>query len=87
MHTDVQHGLLLGPTPRSLLATSRTAVPTLLTVGDVADLLRTSRKSVYALIERGQLPGVVRIGRRVRVRQDALVDWLRQNTHAIAGKD
>ena len=48
MHTDVQHGLLLGPTPRSLLATSRTAVPTLLTVGDVADLLRTSLKAVVS---------------------------------------
>jgi excisionase family DNA binding protein len=51
----------------------------LLTVPEVADLLRTSRMAVYAMIERGQLPGVTRIGRRVLVRSDALVEWLDQN--------
>jgi excisionase family DNA binding protein len=52
----------------------------LLTTAEVAELLRTSRKAVYAMVERGQLPGVLRIGRRVLVRQDALVDWLRQKS-------
>jgi excisionase family DNA binding protein len=46
----------------------------------VAATLRTSRKAIYAMIEREQLPGVVRIGRRVLVRQDALLDWLRQKS-------
>jgi hypothetical protein len=32
------------------------------------------------MIERHQLPGVVRIGRRVLVREDALLDWLRQKS-------
>jgi hypothetical protein len=32
------------------------------------------------MVERQQLPGVVRIGRRVLVRQDALLDWLRQKS-------
>jgi excisionase family DNA binding protein len=54
--------------------------PTLLTPTEVANLLRTSRKAIYTMIERAQLPGVVRIGRRVLVRQDALVDWLRQKS-------
>ena len=31
----------------------------------------------YTMIERAQFPGVTRIGRRVLVRQDALLDWLR----------
>ena len=52
----------------------------LLTPSEVADLLRTSRKAVYAMIERAQLPGVTRIGRRVLVREDALLDWLRQKS-------
>ena len=30
------------------------------------------------MIARGQLPGVVRLGRRVLVREDELVDWLDQ---------
>jgi excisionase family DNA binding protein len=54
--------------------------PILLTPTEVAELLRTSRKAIYTMIERAQLPGVTRIGRRVLVRQDALLDWLRQKS-------
>jgi len=54
--------------------------PVLLTTFEVAELLRTSRKAIYAMIERAQLPGIVRIGRRVLVREDALLDWLRQKS-------
>jgi hypothetical protein len=32
------------------------------------------------MIERLQLPGVVRIGRRVLIRADALPDWLGQKS-------
>lgn len=55
-------------------------VPTLLTAAQVATLLCTSRKAIYAMIERVQLPGVIRIGRRVLIREDALVNWLRQKS-------
>jgi len=48
----------------------------LLTVPEVADVLRTSPKAVYAMVERGQVPGVTRIGRRVLVRTDRLLKWL-----------
>jgi excisionase family DNA binding protein len=51
-------------------------LPLLLTADETADLLRTTRKAVYAMAERGQLPGVTRIGRRVLVRREALLDWL-----------
>jgi len=54
--------------------------PILLTPAEVAGLLRTSRKAIYTMIERAQLPGVTRIGRRVLVREDALLDWLRQKS-------
>jgi excisionase family DNA binding protein len=64
-------------------AASRTV---LLTPDEVAVLLRTTRKAVYAMVERGQLPGVVRIGRRVLVLEADLLEWLRQNTQAVAGK-
>jgi excisionase family DNA binding protein len=54
--------------------------PVLLTPNEVAELLRTSRKAIYSMVERGQLPGIVRIGRRLLVREDALLDWLRQRS-------
>ena len=54
--------------------------PVLLTPVEVADLLRTTKKAIYSMVERGQLPGIVRIGRRVLVREDALLDWLRQKS-------
>lgn len=54
------------------------ALPTLLTIDDVACVLRTSRGAVYAMAARGQLPGLTRIGRRVLIRGDALLDWLDQ---------
>ncbi|MDP2318241.1 MAG: helix-turn-helix domain-containing protein [Acidobacteriota bacterium] len=54
-------------------------MPALLTVDEVADLLRTTRTAVYAMVARGQLPGVTRLGRRVLIRADELVKWLDQN--------
>ena len=54
--------------------------PVMLTPAEVAELLRTSRKAIYSMIGRAQLPGIVRIGRRVLVREDALLDWLRQKS-------
>ena len=56
----------------------RTTLPVLLTVDDAADLLRTTRRAIYAMIERRQLPGVIRVRRRVLVRADDLLDWLDQ---------
>jgi excisionase family DNA binding protein len=52
----------------------------LLTPVEVANVLRTTKKAIYAMVERAQLPGVVRIGRRVLIREDALLDWLRQKS-------
>jgi len=59
---------------------TETDLPIFLTVTETAAVLRTTPKAVYAMIERGQLPGVVRIGRRVRVRTADLLHWLRQKS-------
>src|SRR5690606_392689 len=50
--------------------------PVLLTVDEAAALLRTTRRAMYAMVERRQLPGVVRIRRRVLFRTEALLDWV-----------
>jgi excisionase family DNA binding protein len=64
----------------SMTAWIRGQQPVLLTVDEAADLLRTTKRAIYAMIERRQLPGVVRIGRRVLFRATDLLDWLNQKS-------
>jgi excisionase family DNA binding protein len=64
----------------------RTKLPLLLTVDEAAELLRTTRRAIYAMIERGQLPGVIRVRRRVLVRADDLLDWLDQKRAPSPGE-
>ncbi len=59
-------------------ARDRRVLPMLLTVADAADLLRTTKRAIYAMIERRQLPGVIRISRRILLRTDDLLHWLDQ---------
>jgi excisionase family DNA binding protein len=54
--------------------------PVLLTIDEAAALLRTTRRAMYAMVERRQLPGVVRIRRRVLFRTTALLDWVDQKS-------
>jgi excisionase family DNA binding protein len=70
-------GMLGGDTAERPSA-HRALAPVLLTVGEVADLLRTTRRAIYVMVERRQLPGLIRIGRRVLFRADDLLDWLDQ---------
>ena len=46
------------------------SLPSLLTVTEVAALLRTSPKAIQSAVQRGKLPGVVRVGRRILFRRD-----------------
>lgn len=51
-------------------------VPVVLTVDEAAELLRVDRKTIYESIRRGELPGVVRLGRSIRIGRTALLEFL-----------
>jgi len=51
-------------------------LPIFLRTEEAARLLRTTRKAIYAKVERGQLPGVIRDGRRLLIRRDDVLHWL-----------
>lgn len=51
-------------------------VPLVLTVDEVAHLLKVNRKTIYEMVNRNQLPGVVRVGRKIRISAQAVVSWL-----------
>jgi excisionase family DNA binding protein len=50
--------------------------PSVLTVDEVAALLRVNRKTVYEALARGEIPAR-RIGTTYRISRAAVVDWLR----------
>jgi excisionase family DNA binding protein len=85
---EIETALGSAPAPRSSVrrmvrkqlerSEDSSALPMLLTVDDAANLLRTSRRAIYAMLERRQLPGVIRIRRRVLIRSAELLEWLDQ---------
>ncbi|AGC44556.1 hypothetical protein MYSTI_03244 [Myxococcus stipitatus DSM 14675] len=52
---------------------SQEDTPSFLTVDEAAALLRVNRKTLYEAIRLGQVPGVVRIGRTLRILRAVLV--------------
>ncbi|MCA9696016.1 MAG: helix-turn-helix domain-containing protein [Myxococcales bacterium] len=51
-------------------------LPLLLRAEEVAALIRVSRQAVYIMVDRGEIPGVTKLGRRLRFRRDAIEAWL-----------
>ncbi len=58
------------------MASERASTGPLLTVAEVADLLRVSNMTVYRLIKGGEL-AAIRVGKNYRIRQDDLDAYLR----------
>jgi excisionase family DNA binding protein len=61
-------------TPKDTREPGATA-PEFLTVDEAAALMRVNRKTLYESIRLGQVPGVIRIGKALRIRRDALLEW------------
>lgn len=64
------------------MARSSSGISRLLTVAEVATLMRVSRMTVYRLIRRGQLKAI-RVGRNYRVRENDLSEYL--EAQAVSG--
>ncbi len=60
-------------------------LPLILTIPELAQLLRISRASAYRLAASGQMPGVARLGKTLRAHRDAVLRWLEQGS-VSAGK-
>ncbi len=59
-------------------------LPEVLTVDEVAALLRVNRKTVYAAVKRGEIPGVRRVGGTIRVLRNAVVNWLAEGQPCVS---
>ena len=72
---------------RSAPAAPATTLPPVLTVDEAARFLRLNRKTLYDAVRAGELPGVVRVGRFIRIGRDALLGWLQGNGGPALGVD
>ncbi len=57
-------------------ASAAADLPPVITVEELAGLLRVERKTAYAAVMRGEVPGVRRLGRCIRISREAVVRWL-----------
>ena len=58
------------------VATGPQDLPYLLTVAEVADLLRTTKAAIYHRVERALIPGVVKDGSRVLFLRDDVLGYI-----------
>lgn len=56
-----------------------------MTVAEVADLLRVGRNAVYDAVARNEIPHV-RVGRLLRFHRSAVMQWLRGWSAQVAGE-
>lgn len=56
-----------------------TNLPLILSVDQLAEVLRVGRNTAYDLVHSGQIRSV-RVGRQIRIPRDALIDFLSQNS-------
>jgi excisionase family DNA binding protein len=55
-----------------------TKTNSLMSPDELAKWLYCSRKAIYHRVQRGQLPGVVRLGRRLYFRRSTVLNFVRQ---------
>ncbi len=58
----------------------------ILTVSDVANLLKVAEKTVYGLVQKGDLPGF-KVGGQWRFSRTAIDSWIEVKTQAAGAHD
>lgn len=76
-----------GDTNGAERAADRPTLPPVLTVDEAARLLRVNRKTLYEAVRAGEVPGVVRVGRSIRIGREALLRWMEGNGSPALGDD
>jgi excisionase family DNA binding protein len=62
------------------------SLPEVLTVEEAAAFLRVNRKTFYEAIRLGSVPGVIRLGRTIRISRTALLAWIEGNGGPALGE-
>jgi excisionase family DNA binding protein len=55
-------------------------------VEEAAALLRVNRKTFYEAVRLGKVPGVIRVGRVIRISREALLTWIQGNGGPALGE-
>lgn len=58
----------------------------LMTARDVALLLSVTPKAVYQMVHRNEVPGIIRVGKRLRFDRRKLLEWL-SGKHVMSPKE
>lgn len=58
-------------------------MPDVVTVEEARYILRIGRNSMYEAVRRGEIPGVIRLGRRLLIPRAALERLLKSGTSAV----
>jgi excisionase family DNA binding protein len=67
-------------------AGSPSSLPEVLTVEEAAAFLRVNRKTFYEAVRLGSVPGVIRLGRVIRISKSALISWVQGNGGPALGE-
>ncbi|MDC0708770.1 helix-turn-helix domain-containing protein [Stigmatella sp. ncwal1] len=63
------------------------ALSDVLTVEEAAAFLRVNRKTLYEAVRLGSIPGVIRIGRSIRISRSTLLGWVQGNGGPALGEE
>ena len=62
-------------------------MPAVLTVPELAKLLRVSKPTAYSIVARGLVPGVIKLGKVIRLHTPTVVAWMAQGSATLHGSD